>query len=134
MENRYIVVFDGVCNLCNKAVNFVIERDPDCLFCFAPMQSNYAQALMLKHEIFSTDIDTFLLVKDEQCFVFSSAALEIAKHLNGYWYLFKVFKIIPARLRDYVYKALARQRYKLFGKANVCRVPSEQDKHRFISA
>lgn len=132
MGNRHIVIFDGVCNVCNSAVNFIIKRDPDAIFAFTPMQSDLAHELMTKHKIDNPGIDTFLLIKNDACLVFSSAALEIAKDLTGYWYLFTVFKIVPSSIRDFFYKLFARNRYKLFGRQDSCIVPSEEVKSRFI--
>jgi len=132
MENRTIVVFDGVCNFCNGAVNFIIKRDPEGFFAFTPMQSEFAQQLMAKYGIYNVGVDTFLLIKSDECFVFSSAALEITKNLTGYWYLFSVLKWVPAPLRDAIYTLFARNRYRLFGKKSVCMVPTEDVKSRFV--
>jgi predicted DCC family thiol-disulfide oxidoreductase YuxK len=132
MDNRYIVIFDGVCNFCNGAVNFIIKRDPEGVFAFSPMQSDLAQELMDKHEIYNVGVDTFLLIKNKQCFVFSSAALEIAKDLRGFWFLFNIFSLIPSRIRDFFYKMFARHRYTLFGRQETCMVPTEELKSRFV--
>jgi len=132
MDNRYIVIFDGVCNFCNGAVNFIIKRDPNGVFAFAPMQSALAQEIMNKYEIHNVGIDTFLLIKNEQCFVFSSAALEITKDLSGFWYIFNVLKLVPRRIRDYFYKVFARNRYTLFGRQETCIMPTEEVRSRFV--
>ena len=132
MNDRHIVIFDGVCNFCNGAVNFIIKRDPQGRFVFTPMQSKLAQELMAKHQIPSVGVDTFVLIKNDQCLVFSSAALEIAKDLTGYWYFFNVFRVIPAPIRDMFYKLFARNRYKLFGRQEICMVPTENLRSRFI--
>ena len=132
MDNRYIVVFDGVCNFCNGAVNFIIKRDPDGVFAFTPMQSDLAGELMQKYDLPDAGVDTFFLIKNGQCFVFSSAALEITKDLTGFWYLFNVFRLVPRPIRDAVYKLFARNRYKLFGRKDVCPVPSKEVRARFI--
>lgn len=132
MDNRYIVVFDGVCNFCNSAVNFIIKRDPEGIFVFAPMQTELAKQLMQKHEIYNADIDTFLLIKNDQCFVFSTAALEITKDLTGLWYLFNLFRVIPSSVRDTIYKLFGRNRYRLFGRKEACIIPTEEVKSRFI--
>lgn len=132
MDNRHIVIFDGVCNFCNGAVNFIIARDPKGLFAFAPMQSDLAKELMETHNIHNVGIDTFLLIKNGQCFVYSSAALEITRDLTGYWYAFNVFKLLPAPIRDFFYKTFARNRYALFGRQDKCMVPSEEIRSRFI--
>ena len=132
MNKPDIVIFDGICNFCNGAVNFIIKRDPNARFAFTPMQSPLAKELMAQYKIDNVGIDTFVLIKDGQCLVFSSAALEISKGLSGFWYLFNIFKIIPSPIRDAVYKLFARNRYRLFGKANTCMVPSREVKSRFI--
>ena len=132
MDNRHIVIFDGVCNFCNGAVNFIIKRDPDGIFAFTPMQSDLARELMDKHKIHNVGIDTFLLIKNDQCFVFSSAALEIAKDLNGLWYVFSVFRFVPSSIRDFFYKVFARNRYALFGRQDTCMVPTKEMRSRFV--
>ena len=132
MDSRYIVIFDGVCNFCNGAVNFIIKRDPDRVFAYTPMQSELAKELMEKHQIHNVGIDTFLLIKNEQCFVFSSAALEITKDLTGLWYMFNVFKLVPAPIRDFFYKLFARNRYALFGRQQQCMVPTSEVRSRFV--
>ncbi len=132
MDSRNIVIFDGVCNFCNGSVNFIIKRDPEGVFAFTPMQSDLAKELMEKHQIFNVGIDTFLLIKDGQCFIFSSAALEITKDLTGFWYLFNILKLIPAPVRDFFYKLFARNRYKLFGRKEHCMVPTTAIRSRFV--
>lgn len=131
-DNRHIIIFDGVCNFCNGAVNFIIKRDPDGVFAFTPMQSALAKQLMQKYQIHNVGIDTFLLIKNNHCYVFSSAALEITKDLTGFWYLFRVLNIVPAAFRDFFYKLFARNRYQLFGRQDVCMVPTEEVKSRFV--
>lgn len=130
-HNQYIIVYDGVCNFCNGAVNFIIKRDPSGVFAFTPMQSNLASELLKKHKIHNVGIDTFLLIKNDKCFVFSTAALEITKNLSGYWYIFNILRIIPKTIRDFLYRAFARNRYALFGRSDVCVIPSDDVKSRF---
>lgn len=132
MDNRYIVIFDGVCNFCNAAVNFIIKRDPNGIFAFTPMQSELAHELIARYSVTNEGIDTFLLIKKDQCFVFSSAALEITKDLTGLWYLFNILKLVPRPIRDAIYKVFARNRYKLFGRKDSCMVPSEEVRSRFV--
>lgn len=132
MESRYIVIFDGVCNFCNGAVNFIIKRDPEALFVFTPMQSVLAHELMEKHKVYNVGVDTFLLIKNDEVFLFSSAAIEIAKDLTGFWYVFSIFRFVPKLVRDFFYKLFARNRYKLFGRQDICMVPAEDMKSRFI--
>jgi len=132
MSNSHIVVFDGVCNFCNTAVNFIIKRDPEAKFVFTPMQTKLAKELMSKYQVNNVGVDTFLLIKDDKCFMWSSAALEITKDLSGAWFVFLVFKIVPARIRDFFYKVFARNRYNLFGRKATCMVPTKEVKSRFI--
>jgi len=131
-DNRHIVIFDGVCKFCNKSVNFIIKRDPEGLFVFTPMQTDLAKELMKKYNISNVGIDTFLLIKNEKCYVFSNAALEIAKDLTGYWYFFNAFKVLPTFIRDFFYKLFARYRYFLFGKEDTCIVPTDNMRSRYV--
>ena len=133
MEDHQIIIFDGVCNFCNGAVNFIIKRDSQGVFKFAPMQSEIAQELISKHDVHEVGYDTFLLIKNEQCFVRTNAALEITKDLDGLWFTFRVFKIIPSVIRDYFYRLFARNRYNLFGKRAACMVPSKEVRDRFLT-
>jgi len=132
MDKRYIVIFDGVCNFCNGAVNFIIKRDPEAVFAFTPMQSELARELVVKFNVPNVGVDTFLLIKNDRCYVFSDAALEIARNLAGLWFLFNVFKIVPRPIRDAAYKLFARNRYKLFGRTEACMVPSDEVRSRFV--
>lgn len=132
MDNSYIVIFDGVCNFCNGGVNFIIKRDPDAKFVFTPMQSDLAKELMLKYQIDNVGMDTFVLIKGDESYIFSSAALEITKDLEGLWWLFLVFKIVPVQIRDYFYKLFARNRYTLFGRKELCMVPTSDIRSRFL--
>ncbi|SET64737.1 thiol-disulfide oxidoreductase DCC family protein [Thalassotalea agarivorans] len=132
MNNQHIIVFDGVCNFCNAAVNFIIKRDHSNKFLFAPMQSPFAQNLISEYGADKVGFDTFLLVKKNQCFFRSNAALEITKDLNGYWYLFRIFKILPRPIRDYFYRSFARNRYSIFGRTQECMVPTDELKSKFL--
>lgn len=133
MNNQQIIIFDGVCDFCNGAVNFIINRDSKKIFKFSPIQSEIAQNLILKHQINDVDNDTVLLIKDGEYFVRTNAALEIIKELDGLWFVFGIFKIIPKVARDYCYRIFARNRYKLFGKRNVCMVPTQGVRDRFLT-
>lgn len=132
MHNRPIVIFDGVCNFCNGAVNFIIKRDPTGRFAFAPLQSPVGQELLEKHGLAMVDEDTVLLLKDGQCFERTDAVLEITKDLTGFWHWFRVLKVLPKPCRDYFYRVFARNRYRLFGKRDTCIVPSASVRERFL--
>jgi len=132
MDHRHIVIFDGLCNLCNGAVKFIINGDPNGKFAFAPIQSSIGQELIDKYGAEMVGIDTWLLVKDGQCYERTDAALEITKDLTGYWYLFRVFKILPRPVRDFFYRLIGRNRYALFGKRDTCMIPTEDVCDRFL--
>jgi len=131
-HNDPIVIFDGVCNFCNSVVNFIIKRDPHGAIYFSPMQSDYAQQLMAYYQIDNLALNTFVLIKDREVFIRSTAALEICKNLTGFWRLMWVFKIIPKPVRDGVYRLIARNRYRWFGKMDSCIVPNDKLRARFI--
>lgn len=131
--NTQIVIFDGICNFCNSSVNFIIARDPEGKFSFAPMQGEAAKMLMKQHGIDNPDLDTFLLIKNGKLYQRTDAALEIAKDLTGYWKYCRVFLILPAPLRDIFYRLLAKNRYRIFGKREVCMVPTPDVRERFLN-
>lgn len=132
MCNRHVVIFDGECNFCHGAVNFIIKRDPLAVFSFAAMQSNVAAQIMKKYDIDSISMDTILLIKNGQCYVFSSAAFEIAKDLIWPWPVLSILKFIPLFVRDFFYRLFARHRYTLFGRRELCLLPSDDVKSRFL--
>ena len=126
-----IVLFDGVCNFCNGAVNFIIRNDPHQRFRFAPLQSEVGQQLRTKFDI-GDDVDSIILVEDDKVLMHSAAALRVARGLGGIWSLGYAFIIIPAFIRDWFYKLFARYRYKLFGKKDVCMMPTPDIRERFL--
>lgn len=130
--NRHIVIFDGVCNFCNGSVIFIINRDPGGVFSFTPIQSDLAKQLIDSYQIDNVGIDTFLLIKEGKCYIGTNAALEIAKDLTGHWYLFCIFKVIPRPIRDFLYRLFARNRYRIFGKREICIVPTQDIIDRFV--
>lgn len=132
MDQRHIIIFDGICNFCNNAVNFIIDHDPTGTFVFIPMQSKTAQKLIDQYQVKDVGFDTFLLIKNDLCYFRSNAALEITKDLTGYWHWFQIFKIFPRPIRDYFYKLLAKNRYRLFGKRLSCMIPTTELENRFL--
>jgi len=131
-DGRHIVIFDGVCNLCNGSVSFIIKRDPKNKFVFTPVQGEFAQQLIEKDALENVGEDTFLLIKDGQHFMYSDAALEIAKNLSGLWPLLYILRFLPRFIRDSLYKMIARNRYRLFGRTDTCMVPTEDMRSRFV--
>lgn len=132
IEHKSIIIFDGICNFCNSSVNFIIVRDPEGKFSFAPMQGEAAQLLMKQHGIDDPDLNTFLLIKNGKLYQRTDAALEIAKDLIGYWKYCRVFLIVPTPLRDVFYRLLAKNRYRLFGRREICMVPTPEVRQRFL--
>jgi predicted DCC family thiol-disulfide oxidoreductase YuxK len=131
-DNKNIVVFDGLCNFCQDSVNFIIKRDPNKVFTFTSAQSQNGQDIINKFNVPEVGEDTFLLVKNNICFLRTNATLEISKDLSGFWSLFYVFKVIPRPIRDYCYDVFAKYRYTMFGKRNSCLTPTENIKDRFL--
>lgn len=126
-----IILFDGVCNLCNSSVQFIIKRDPDGYFSFAPLQEEAGKKLLDGHNI-KTNMDSLILISNNTYYKKSSAALEICRHLQGAWKCLYVFKIIPRFIRDPLYSFIAKNRYKWFGKKSSCMVPTAENKKRFL--
>ncbi|MEP2770862.1 MAG: thiol-disulfide oxidoreductase DCC family protein [Fulvivirga sp.] len=126
------IFFDGVCNLCNGAINFVIDRDSNKRYKFASLQSEFAQSQL---PISTSSIDSIILFKKSGDILYkSNAALEISRNLKGLWPVLYIFKIVPRFIRDFVYDWVAKNRYKWFGKRDTCRMPSPELKERFLEA
>jgi predicted DCC family thiol-disulfide oxidoreductase YuxK len=96
------------------------------------MQSKSAQDLIAKYQVKNVGFDTFLLIKNDECFYRTDAALEITKELSGFWFLFRAFKILPRSFRDYFYRLFAKNKYSVFGKADECMIPSLEIKRKFL--
>jgi predicted DCC family thiol-disulfide oxidoreductase YuxK len=133
MESKAIVLFDGECKFCNGSVNFIIERDKDAYFKFAPNQSDFAQDLLKKYQIDKANIDSLVLVEDERVYLYSTAALRISRKLDGLWSMFYGFIIIPQFIRNAAYKLFAKYRIKLFGKQDACMMPTAEIRERFLA-
>lgn len=127
-----IIAFDGVCNLCNGAVNFIIDRDPKNRFRFVALQSETGQELLSRYPPADGPVNSIVLISEGKSYVKSDAALAIARHLSGVWPVLTVFKILPRFLRDAVYDLIARNRYRFFGKQDACRLPTPELKSRFL--
>jgi len=132
MQNLHIILFDGVCNFCNFWVNFIIDRDKDDIFKFAALQSEAGQKLLNKFNLKAEDFDTFILIDGEIYFTKSTAALNIARKLNYPVKVLYYFIFIPKFLRDLVYSLIAKNRYKFFGRRDVCRIPTDEEKEKFL--
>ncbi len=128
-----ILLFDGVCNLCNSSVNFIIKHDKKNYFQFASIQSETGQELLKKHNINASTTDSVVLIENNKYYIKSTATLRIAKHLDGLYPLLYAFIIIPSFIRNVVYDLIARNRYKWFGKRETCMIPTDEIRSKFIS-
>lgn len=131
MLNKPIIFFDGVCNLCNASVQFVIAHDKKDQFGFTAIQGELAKDVLPKFNVDQTQLSTVLLLEEGKLYTKSSAALRIAKKLDGAWPLLYGFIIIPKFIRDWFYDIIAKNRYKWWGKQESCWVPTPQLKSKF---
>lgn len=127
-----IVLFDGVCNFCNGTVNFIIARDRAGYFRFAPLQSEFGEVTLSHKNIDRDKTDSLILVDNDRVFVRSTAALKIARQLDGIWKLAAFFLIVPRPIRDFCYDLFAKYRYRIFGKKDACMIPTPEVRARFI--
>lgn len=126
MHTKAIILFDGICNLCNGAVQFIIRRDPKAYYSFASLQSDYAQRILPKAEIQNEDMNSLLLIENGKTYRKSTAVLRISRHLSGGWKVCSIFLIIPRFIRDGLYDFIAGHRYKWFGKKAQCMTPKPE--------
>jgi predicted DCC family thiol-disulfide oxidoreductase YuxK len=131
-QEHPVILFDGVCNLCNAAVQFVIARDPKQHFRFASLQSSYGQAIAQKAGLSTTDLSSFILYENGEVYTRSTGALKTTKGLSGGWPLLYAFIIVPKFIRDAVYNFIAKNRYRWFGKKESCWVPTPALKALFL--
>lgn len=130
-----IVLVDGVCNLCNSIVHFVIDRDPEARFRFAPLQSDFAKSLLERagRPELATSLSTFVLVEGDTLFTHSTAALRLLRELNTPLRLLYALIVLPRFVRDAAYRFVAKRRYGWFGRTESCRVPTPELKARFLA-
>ena len=131
-KNQFVILFDGVCNFCNYWVNFIIDRDKQNVFKFAALQSEKGEEFLDKYNLSKSDFDSFILIAEKKVFKKSSAAFEIANHLNGWPKILIPLSILPPTLTDLIYDLVAKNRYKFFGKKDSCRIPTKEEKSKFL--
>jgi predicted DCC family thiol-disulfide oxidoreductase YuxK len=132
-KNKKIILFDGVCNLCDSAVQFVIEHDINDVFRFVALQSELGQEILKHIGIDPKNIDSVILYEPGIAYYYkSSAAIEIAKNLGGFWHLGTLFRIIPEGIRNQLYDYIAKNRYKWYGKKETCWIPTKELKSKFL--
>ena len=132
-KNKKIILFDGVCNLCDSLLQFVIRHDKKDVFRFVALQSNLGQEIVNHIGIQNKNIDSVILYVPGVAYYYkSSAALEIARELGGFFHLGTVFKIIPTVLRNYIYYYVAKNRYSWYGKKASCMIPTPELKSKLL--
>jgi predicted DCC family thiol-disulfide oxidoreductase YuxK len=132
-EHDNLILFDGVCNLCTKSVQFIIRHDRREKFTFLSMQSDLGRKIYHAAGLRPEESQTFVLVTKQRTLIRSEAVIEIATSFGGFWRIFAFFKILPPGLRDGLYSFVARRRYKWFGRRDSCMVPSEEVRKRFLT-
>ena len=127
-----VVLFDGVCNLCNATVQFIIRHDAQGRFKFAALQSTVATPLLKQQPQLVRSLESVILVENGKIYTESDAALHIVRHLSGVWGWYYFLIIVPRWLRDPVYRFIARNRYRWFGKQESCMIPTPELRSRFL--
>lgn len=128
---KNIILFDGICNLCNGSVQFILKKDPDGHFNFASLQGKVGKRLLNDYGI-DENSDSFILIQDDGWYNKSNAALHVCKDMKGFLKLLYVFRFIPRPIRDAVYDVVAKNRYRWFGKRDSCMMPTPKFKDRFL--
>jgi len=133
MKQQPVILFDGVCNFCNSAVNFVIRHDKKAQVQFAPLQSDKGRLFLRQYGLPAAEMKSFVFIEDGKSYTQSTAALRVCRYLNGLWPLCYGFIIVPKFLRDGIYNWIAKNRYKWFGVREQCMMPTPEVRTRFIS-
>jgi len=134
-----VILYDGVCGLCNRGVRFLLKRDRTGAFRFASLQSSAGREILARHGIAPDALDTFYVVRDfelasERVLSKSSAAIYTAERLGGVWKAATMLRVLPPRVRDLLYDTIARHRYRMFGRYDTCPLPEARYRDRFIDA
>ena len=127
-----VILFDGVCNLCNGSILFILNRDPSGIFRFAPLQSETGKNPLSKFDLPNDKLDSIILVENNEYYLRSTAELKILQRLGALWKIVYVFMLVPRPVRDYIYDIVARNRYKWYGKRAECMIPSSDIESRFL--
>jgi predicted DCC family thiol-disulfide oxidoreductase YuxK len=138
-EQRSLVLYDGMCGLCNRVVGFLVKRDRQDRLRFAALQSGPGREILARHDRSDANLETVLFVQNwgepsEELLARSDAAISATRALGGIWRLAIVFYVVPRLVRDAVYNFIARRRYRLFGKFDTCPTPDAAVRHKFLDA
>lgn len=132
MNKDVVVIYDGQCGFCNQSVLFIIKRDRKRITFFSANTSNYSKEQFRKHGLEHVSKDTLVLIEGGAAYTFSDAAINISKYLTFPWNTFHIFRVLPKGVRDSIYKLIAKNRHKLLGNMNVCDIPGDDVRNRFI--
>lgn len=130
---KSVILFDGVCNLCNSSIDFILKRDYNNHFLVGALQEEPGKKILSRFQVDPEYLDSLILIESGKIYFRSTAALKIAKNLSGFWPFFYVFMAIPTRVRDGVYNWIGKNRYHWFGKKSTCRLPSPEEKEKFLT-
>ncbi|MEP7252705.1 MAG: thiol-disulfide oxidoreductase DCC family protein [Ginsengibacter sp.] len=133
MQNQSIILFDGVCKLCNSAVNFVIKRDKNNRIQFAPLQSETARVLLKDSAINASELKSFVFIDKGVLYTESTAALKVCRYLSSLWPLCYGLMVVPRFIRDGFYRWVGKNRYKWFGKKDECMIPTPELRAKFLN-
>ncbi len=132
MKEHPLILFDGICNFCNSAVNFVIKKDKGAIIHFAPLQSPKGRLYLKQYNYPVNNLNSFVFIEDNKVYTKSTAALKVCRHLKGGWPLCYGFIIVPKFIRDGIYSWVAKNRYKWFGVRQECMMPTPEVRSRFV--
>ena len=127
-----VILFDGICNLCNGAVNWVIDHDKRNKFKFASLQSDYGKLIIDKSGLKNDYLNTIVLVDEDRIYLRATAVLRVLKEIGGFYSLLYIFNVIPSPILNFFYNIVAKYRYRWFGKRDTCRMPDDLNKGQFI--
>lgn len=131
-SNKKIVFSDGVCNLCNSSVDLILKMNSKQNLYFASLQSDFAKDFFERFNFENKNLRSIIFYSEGKLYFKSTAVLKICKELNGIYFYFSFLEILPECLRDYFYEAIAKRRYRIFGKQETCRIPTENEISRFL--
>lgn len=132
-QPKSIIFFDGVCNLCNASIDFVIQRDKEDHFLVGALQDDFSKKILSKFKVKEDYLDSIVLLEKGEIFYKSTAALKIARNLSGLWPALYPLIFLPKSLRDPIYNCIGKNRYKWFGKKSTCRLPTPAEQTKFLS-
>ena len=128
-----IILFDGICNFCNRTINIILKYDTQAYFQFAPSQSTAGKDILQQFKLDQKASASVILIDNEKVYTKTDAVILIATHLKGWPRLFIGLKYVPKPLRDFGYDVIAKNRYAIFGERETCRIPEESIRHRFLA-